>query len=65
MPITAFTDVYHKGKLQPILSEDGIEEYLISSGGEIDKKIEEFLKNGSNWNLIRIDMIFIEVYTYC
>ncbi|CAG8632536.1 28_t:CDS:2, partial [Paraglomus occultum] len=31
--------------------------------GEIDKKIEEFLRSGSGWTLIRIEMMFIEAYT--
>ncbi|GBB99512.1 hypothetical protein RclHR1_35430001, partial [Rhizophagus clarus] len=49
--------------MQALLSENYIDEHLTSSGGEIDKKIEEYLENGSNWILVRIDIVYIEAYT--
>ena len=54
---------WHRGEMRALLSENYINEHLTSSSGEIDKKIEEFLENGSNWILVRIDMVYIEAYT--
>ncbi|GBB99069.1 hypothetical protein RclHR1_03400021 [Rhizophagus clarus] len=55
---------WHRGEMRALLSENYIDEHLTSSGGEIDKKIEEYLENGSNWILVRIDIVSIEVYIY-
>src|SRR6185312_12974639 len=55
---------YHRGEMRAILSENDIDEHITLSGGEIDAKIEKFLKKGSGWTLIRIEMMFIEVYAY-
>ena len=63
VPCIRITEKYHKGKLRTILSENYIDEHITLSGGEIDKKIEQYLENGSNWILARIDMMFIEAYT--
>ncbi|GBB95633.1 hypothetical protein RclHR1_25800002 [Rhizophagus clarus] len=55
---------WHREEIQALFSENYIDEHFTSSGGEIDKKIEEYLENGSNWILVRIDIVYIEVYTY-
>src|ERR1044071_9970516 len=61
-PCIRISEKWHRGEMRALLSENYIDEHLTSSGGEIDKKIEEFLENGSNWILVRIDMVYIEVY---
>ncbi|RHZ49273.1 hypothetical protein Glove_526g3 [Diversispora epigaea] len=38
---------HHRGGMRAILSEQDIDEHLTLSAGEIDKKIEKFLNNGS------------------
>ncbi|CAJ0768471.1 18344_t:CDS:2, partial [Entrophospora sp. SA101] len=55
---------HHRGEMRAILSEQDIDEHITLSAGEIDVKIEEFLRSGSGWTLIRIEMIYIEVYAY-
>jgi len=62
--IPIYEQKYHNGKMRAILSENDIDEHITLSAGEIDAKIEKFLTNGSGWILIRIEMIFIEAYTY-
>ena len=62
--IPKYDQKYHPGKMRAILSKNDIDEHITLSAGEIDAKIEEFLSNGSGWTLIRIEMIYIEVYTY-
>jgi len=59
-----YKQVYHRGEMRAILSEQDIDEHITITAGEIDKKIEDFMDNGSGWKLIRIEMIFIEAYTY-
>src|SRR5438552_11565317 len=59
-----YDQMYHPGKMRAILSEQDIDEHITLSAGEIDAKIEAFLNNGSGWTLIRIEMIYIEVYTF-
>src|ERR1051325_1365125 len=63
-----YKDVYiypHlRGEMRPILSENDIDEHIDLSAHEIDLKIEEFMKSGSGWNLVRIEMLTIETYTY-
>ena len=61
-PYIKITEKWHRGEMRALLSENYIDEHLTSSGGEIDKKIEEFLENGSNWILVRIDIVYIEAY---
>ena len=36
---------YHRGDQREILSEQYIDEHITLSGGEIDNKIEKYLKN--------------------
>src|SRR5437660_7526814 len=55
---------HHRGEMRAILSENDIDEHITLSAGEIDVKIEKILSNGSGWVLIRIEMIYIEVYAY-
>src|SRR3954452_9979883 len=54
---------YHRGSQREIISEGYIDEHIILSGGEIDKKIESYLKEESGKILLRIEMILIETYT--
>ncbi|CAG8625073.1 9444_t:CDS:1, partial [Paraglomus occultum] len=63
LPITNYLQEYHRGRMRVILSEQDIDEHISLTAGEVDKKIEEFLKSGSGWTLIRIEMMFIEAYT--
>ncbi|GET00114.1 hypothetical protein GLOIN_2v1480811 [Rhizophagus clarus] len=60
--IIKIAEKWHRGKMRALLSENYIDEHLTSSSGEIDKKIEEYLENGSGWILVRIDTVYIEVY---
>ncbi|CAJ0762000.1 13128_t:CDS:2, partial [Entrophospora sp. SA101] len=46
------------------MEKKGEDEHITLSAGEIDAKIERFLNNGSGWTLIRIEMIYIEVYAF-
>src|SRR5439155_14534830 len=62
--VPVYDQKYHNGKMRVILSENDIDEHITLSAGEIDAKIERFLNNGSGWTLIRIEMIYIEVYAY-
>ena len=59
-----YTQCYHRGEMWAILSENDIDEHITLSAGEIDAKIESFLSNGSGWKLIRIEIIYINVYAY-
>jgi hypothetical protein len=45
-----------------ILTKNDIDEHITLSAGEIDTKIKEFLKEGSGMILIRIEMLYLEVY---
>ena len=47
-----------------LLSENDIDQHLTQSVGEIDEKIERYLKEESSKILLRLEMIFIETYTY-
>ncbi|GBC10149.1 hypothetical protein RclHR1_09390005 [Rhizophagus clarus] len=47
-PHIKITEKWHRGEMRALLSENYIDEHLTSSSGEIDKKIEEYLENGSN-----------------
>ncbi len=62
-PYIKITEKWHRVEMRALLSENYIDEHLTSSSGEIDKKIEEYLENGSNWILVRIDIVYIEAYT--
>ncbi|CAJ0838645.1 13078_t:CDS:2, partial [Entrophospora sp. SA101] len=62
--VPVYEQKYHNGKMRAILSENDIDEHITLSAGEIDAKIERFLNNGSGWTLIRIEMIYIEVYAF-
>ena len=59
-----YTQCYYRGEMRAILSENDINEHITLSAGKIDEKIESFLSNGSGWKLIRIEMIYIDVYAY-
>ncbi|RGB28715.1 hypothetical protein C1646_767471 [Rhizophagus diaphanus] len=63
-PYIKISEKWHKGEMRALFSENYIDEHLTSSGGKIDKKIEEYLENRSNWILVRIDIVYIKVYTY-
>ncbi|GBB97514.1 hypothetical protein RclHR1_00030071 [Rhizophagus clarus] len=56
---------YHRSLMREILSEKYIDEHITFSGGEINKKIESYLKEESGKILLRIEMILIESYTLC
>jgi hypothetical protein len=62
--IPFYIQKYHSGKMRVILSEQDIDEHITLSAGEIDVKIEEFLSNGSGLTLVRIEMIYINVYAF-
>src|SRR5271170_7420362 len=47
-----------------VLSEYDIDEHITLSAGEIDNYIEGYLKEGSGKILLRLEIIFIEAYTY-
>src|SRR5271168_4448646 len=64
LSIPRYIQRYHPGKMRAILLENDIDEHITLSAGEIDAKIEAFLSNGSGWTLIRIEMIYINVYTF-
>src|SRR6185436_15605364 len=62
-PINTNIEARHRGKMRAILTENDIDEHITLTVGEIDNKIEDFMKQGSGLNLIRIEMILIEAYT--
>ncbi|CAG8798860.1 22830_t:CDS:2, partial [Cetraspora pellucida] len=47
-----------------ILTEEDINEHINLSISEIDNKIDSFMKSGSGWNLVRIEILTIEAYIY-
>ncbi len=54
----------HFGSNCVLLTEEYIENHLWQTVGEIDAEINTYLKHGSGKELIRIEMIYIEVYKY-
>ena len=54
---------YHRGKQHILLSENDIDEHITNSAGEIDEKIEKYLKEESGKILLRLEMVLIESYT--
>ena len=54
---------YHRGKMHVLLSENDIDEHITKSAGEIDEKIEKYLKEESGKILLRLEMVLIESYT--
>ncbi|CAG8632907.1 9247_t:CDS:2, partial [Ambispora leptoticha] len=55
---------YHRGNQHLLLSKSDIDEYITRSAGEIDKKIETYLREESGKILLRLEIVFIEAYTY-
>ena len=55
---------HHRSNMRSLLSENDIDDHISQSASEIDKDIEEMLKRGSNWRLVRIEKLYIEAYTY-
>jgi len=47
-----------------ILTEEDINEHINLSISEIDNAIDSFMQEGSGMNLVRIEMLTIEAYTY-
>ena len=54
---------HHRSNMRSLLSENDIDDHISQSASEIDKDIEEMLKRGSNWRLVRIEKLYIETYT--
>lgn len=54
---------YHRGKQHILLSENDIDNHITKSAGEIDEKIEKYLKEESGKILLRLEMVLIESYT--
>jgi hypothetical protein len=55
---------YHRGAQREILSEGYIDEHITKSAGEINEKIEKYLKEESGKILLRLEMVLIETYTF-
>ena len=62
--ISTYMIGYHRSLMRVILTEEDINEHINLSISEIDNKIDSFMKSGSGWNLVRIEMLTIEAYTY-
>ena len=62
--IASYYNSYHRGNQHVLLSEENIDEYITRSAGEIDKKIEAYLKEESGKILLQLEMVFMESYTY-
>ncbi|KAF0559378.1 gastrula zinc finger protein xlcgf46.1 [Gigaspora margarita] len=60
---TSYHYPYHRSNMHVLLSENDIDQHLIQSVGEIDEKIEAYMKEGSGKILLRLEMILIETYT--
>ena len=52
---------YHRGNMHVLLD---IDKHITNSAGEIDEKIEKYLKEESNKILLRLEIVLIESYTY-
>ena len=62
--ISTYMIGHHRSLMRVILTEEDINEHINLSISEIDNKIDSFMKSGSGWNLVRIEMLTIEAYTY-
>src|SRR5437667_7098838 len=54
---------YHRGEQHILLSENDIDDHITNSTGEIDEKIEKYLKEESGKILLQLEMVLIESYT--
>ncbi|CAG8475523.1 11073_t:CDS:2, partial [Scutellospora calospora] len=55
---------YHRSLMRIILTEEDINEHINLSISEIDNAIDSFMQEGSEMNLVRIEMLTIEAYTF-
>src|SRR5260363_184119 len=55
---------YHRSLMRIILTEEDINEHINLTISEIDNAIDSFMQEGSGMNLVRIEMLTIEAYTY-
>lgn len=58
------SQVYHRSDMRVLLSKNEIDDHITKSVKEILIQISAFSRASSDWNLISIDMLTIEVYTY-
>ncbi|UZO15801.1 uncharacterized protein OCT59_007216 [Rhizophagus irregularis] len=57
--------VYHRGVMRVFLLKNDIDDHLTKSAVDITDKIVKFMKGGSGWKIVSIDILTIETYTYC
>ena len=55
---------YHREEIHILLSKNDIDDHITRFAREIDQKIEAYLKEESGKILFRLEMVFIESYTY-
>ncbi|CAG8502763.1 22496_t:CDS:2 [Cetraspora pellucida] len=55
---------YHRSLMCIILTKEDINEHINLSISEIDNAIDSFMQEGSGMNLVRIEMLTIEAYTF-
>ena len=59
---TSYYHPYHKSNMHVLFSKNDIDQHLTQSVGEINEKIESYLKEESGKILLRLEIIFIESY---
>ena len=55
---------YHRSLMCVILTEEDINKHINLTISEIDNAIDSFIQEGLGMNLVRIEMLTIEAYTY-
>ncbi|GET58831.1 hypothetical protein GLOIN_2v1820840 [Rhizophagus irregularis DAOM 181602=DAOM 197198] len=59
-----YKQVYHRGVMRVLLLKNDIDDHLTKSAVDITDKIVKFMKGGSGWKIVSIDILTIETYTY-
>ncbi|GBC14092.2 hypothetical protein GLOIN_2v1820840 [Rhizophagus irregularis DAOM 181602=DAOM 197198] len=59
-----YKQVYHRGVIRVLLLKNDIDDHLTKSAVDITDKIVKFMKGGSGWKIVSIDILTIETYTY-
>ncbi|CAB4436304.1 unnamed protein product [Rhizophagus irregularis] len=59
-----YKQVYYRGVMHVLLLKNDIDDHLTKSAVDITDKIVKFMKGGSGWKIVSIDILTIETYTY-
>ncbi|POG62212.1 hypothetical protein GLOIN_2v1785612 [Rhizophagus irregularis DAOM 181602=DAOM 197198] len=60
--IGTYKQVYHRGVMCVLLLKNDIDGHLTKTAVEIEDKIVKFMKEGSGWKIVSIDVLTIEMY---